>query len=152
MMVLGAGLLAVLVLLMRPMWRKRVEQRSRKVWLFMPRTRRERLLWVGVSVAAGVSEEVTYRGVMFTILWRLTGSPLAAALIASSVFAISHVLQGWKSMAIIFGFAIAFQSIAWLSGSLYVAMVVHAAYDVTAGFCYGAYGEKLGYPIEPIPA
>jgi len=89
---------------------------------------------------------------MFAILWRLTGSAVAAALIAASIFAISHILQGWKSVTIIFGMALAFQSLAWLSGSLYVSMVVHALYDVTAGFCYGAYGEKLGYPIEPMPA
>jgi membrane protease YdiL (CAAX protease family) len=55
-------------------------------------------------------------------------------------------------MSIIFGFALAFQALAWLSGSLYVAMAVHALYDVTAGLAYGAYGEKLGYPIEPMPA
>jgi hypothetical protein len=41
--------------------------------------------------------------------------------------------------------------IAWVSGSLYVGMLVHALYDVTAGLFYGAYGEKLGYPIEPMP-
>jgi membrane protease YdiL (CAAX protease family) len=149
---LGAALLVALVTLMRPMWRKRVEERSRKVWLFMPRTRQERLLWIGCSVAAGVSEETTYRGVMFALLWRLTGSPVAAALIAATVFSISHALQGGKSMAIIFGFALAFQALAWMSGSLYVAMAVHALYDAAAGLAYGAYGEKLGYPIEPMPA
>ena len=149
---LGAALLVALVMLMRPMWRKRVEERSRNVWLFMPRTRHERFLWIGCSVAAGVSEETTYRGVMFALLWRLTGSAVAAALIAAAVFSISHVLQGAKSMAIIFGFALAFQGLSWLSGSLYVAMAVHALYDVTAGLSYGAYGEKLGYPIEPMPA
>jgi membrane protease YdiL (CAAX protease family) len=152
MFALGAAVFVALVALMRPLWRERVETRSRKVWLFMPRTRQERFLWAGVSIAAGVSEEVTYRGVMFAILWRLTGNPLAAAVITASVFSISHYLQGWKSMAIIFGMALAFQALAWLSGSLYLSMAVHALYDVTAGFCYGAYGEKLGYPIQPMPA
>jgi membrane protease YdiL (CAAX protease family) len=152
MFALGAAVLAAFVVLMRPLWRKRVEERSRKVWLFMPRTRHERFLWAGVSLAAGVSEEVTYRGVMFALLWRLGGSPIAAALIAAVIFSISHFLQGWKSMAIIFTMALAFQLIAWMSGSLYISMAVHALYDVTAGLCYGAYGEKLGYPIEPMPA
>jgi len=151
MFVLGAAVLVALVVLMRPMWRKRVEERSRKTWLFMPRTRQEHVLWVGCSFAAGVSEEVTYRGVMFVVLWRVTGSPLAGALISGAVFAISHFLQGWKSMAIIFGIALAFQMIAWVSGSLYIGMAVHALYDVIAGFYYGAYGEKVGYPIEPLP-
>jgi membrane protease YdiL (CAAX protease family) len=151
MFVLGAAVLVALVVLMRPMWRKRVEERSRRVWLFMPRTRQEHVLWAGCSLAAGISEEVTYRGVMFVVLWRVTGSAVAAALIGAAVFSISHFLQGLKSMAIIFGMALAFQMIAWVSGSLYIAMAVHALYDVTAGFHYGAYGEKLGYPIEPMP-
>ena len=150
MFVLGAAVLVAFVVLMRPMWRKRIEERSRKAWLFMPRTRVERFLWAGCSIAAGVSEELTYRGVMFVVLWRVSGSPLAAALIGAAVFAFSHFLQGWKSMTIIFGMALVFQLIAWVSGSLYVGMAVHALYDVVAGFTYGAYGEKLGYPIEPM--
>jgi membrane protease YdiL (CAAX protease family) len=151
MFVLGAAVLVALVVLLRPMWRRRVEERSRTVWLFMPRTRQERALWAGCSLAAGISEEVTYRGVMFVVLWRVTESAMAAALIGAAVFAISHFLQGWKSMVIIFGMALAFQMIAWVSGSLYIGMAVHALYDVTAGFHYGVYGEKLGYPIEPMP-
>jgi hypothetical protein len=62
MFVLGAAVLVAMVVLIRPMWRRRVEERSRKVWLFMPRTRRERVLWAGCSLMAGISEEVTYRG------------------------------------------------------------------------------------------
>jgi membrane protease YdiL (CAAX protease family) len=151
MFLLGAAVLVALVGLMRPLWRARVAARSRKVWLFMPRTRNERVLWSGVSIAAGISEEVTYRGVMFALLWRLTGSPLVAGLITAVLFSVSHLLQGWKSMTIIFGIALSFQMIAWVSGSLYVGMAVHALYDVAAGLFYGAYGEKLGYPIEPMP-
>ena len=151
MFVLGSAVLVALVVLMRPIWRRRVEERSRKVWLFMPRTRKERFLWFAVSLAAGVSEEATYRGVMFAILWRLTGSALAAALIGAAIFSISHFVQGVKSMAIIFGIALSFQMIAWVSGSLYVGMAVHALYDMAAGSFYGRYGEKLGYPTEPMP-
>ena len=149
--VFGVAVLAGLVALMRPIWRRRVEERSRRIWLFMPRTARQRMLWRGVSLTAGISEEVTYRGVMFTLLWRATGSALVAALLAASVFSISHFMQGWKSMAIIFGMALAFQGLAWVSGSLYVGMAVHALYDVAAGACYGRYGDELGYPIEAIP-
>jgi membrane protease YdiL (CAAX protease family) len=151
MFVLGAAVLVALVVLMRPLWRERVEQRTRRLWLFMPRSRQERGLWIGLSFAAGISEEATYRGVMFALLWRLTGSALAAALIGAAVFSISHFLQGLKSMAIIFGIALTFQMIAWVSGSLYLGMAVHALYDVTAGLFYGFYGEKLAYPVEPMP-
>ena len=149
---LGAATLVVMITLLRPFWRKRVEERSRKVWLFMPRTPKERKLWIGCSIAAGISEEVTYRGVMFALLWRLTGSAWAAAVISAAVFSISHMAQGWRSMSIIFGMALAFQALAWFTGSLYVGMAVHALYDIAAGLGYARYGEKLGYPVEPMPA
>lgn len=148
---LGAAVLAALVTLMRPLWRTRVEERSRKVWLFMPRTPRERGLWIGCSIAAGISEEVTYRGVMFGLLWRLTDSAGAAALIVAVIFSVSHYLQGWKSVSIIFGMALGFQMLAWFTGSLYVGMAVHAVYDIAAGLSYGWYGDKLGYPVDPLP-
>lgn len=148
---LGAASLVALVAFMRPRWRRRVEERSRKVWLFMPRTSKETALWIGCSCAAGISEELTYRGVMFTLLWRLTGSGAAAALISALVFAISHYMQGWKGMSLIFAFALAFQALVWLSGSLYVAIAVHALYDVAAGLFNRRYGERLGYPLDPMP-
>jgi membrane protease YdiL (CAAX protease family) len=151
MFALGAAVLVAMVVLMRPLWKQRVLERSRKVWLFMPRTPRERVLWAGCSLMAGISEEVTYRGVMFTLLWRLTGSALAAALLMAAVFAVSHYLQGWKSMAIIYAIALTFQLIAWVSGTLYVSMGVHFLYDLTAGLAYGHYGRRFGYPVEAMP-
>jgi membrane protease YdiL (CAAX protease family) len=152
MILIGLLVLVVMIMLMRPMWRSRVEARARKIWLFMPRTGEERAWWVACSVAAGISEEVTYRGVMYALLWRLTDSMLAAALIGATIFAVSHFMQGIKSMAIIFAFALTFQGIAFFTGSLYVGIAVHALYDVAAGLFYGYYGERLGYPIEPMPA
>jgi len=150
MMLLGVMVLVAMVLLMRPMWRSRVAARGRKVWLFMPRTSEERGWWIACSVAAGISEEVTYRGVMFGLLWRLTDNMLAAALLCAAVFAVSHFMQGAKSMAIIFALALTFQGLAFLSGSLYVGIAVHALYDIAAGLTYGYYGERLGYPVEPM--
>jgi len=148
---LGGAMLAGLIVFMRPLWRKRVKERSRRVWLFMPRTPRERTLWILCSVAAGISEELTYRGVMFTLLWRMSGNAIVAASITALVFSISHFMQGWKSMAVIFAMALVFQGLVWTSGSLYVAMAVHALYDVAAGLFYGRYGRELDYPIEAMP-
>ena len=148
---LGAAVLVALVLFMRPKWRKAVEKRGRRTWLVMPRDRTERLLWAACSFGAGISEEITYRGVMFTLLWRITGSAVVAAFVMAAVFGISHFMQGWTSVAIICGIALAMQGLAWVSGSLYVSMAVHAIYDLIAGFTYGRLGEELGYPIEAPP-
>jgi len=146
----GAVMLALFVTFMRPRWRQAVEQRKRVLYMFMPRDRVERALWLVVSLAAGVSEEITWRGVQPALVARLIGRPVAAAAIVAVTFGISHMTQGRRSVAIISISAMAFQGLVWLSGSLYVAMAVHFLYDATAGLTYGKLGEELGYPIEGI--
>ena len=152
----AAGVLAGVVMLfatitfMRPRWRRAVEKRTRIVHLFMPRDRTERLLWVLVAASAGFGEEITWRAVQPMLLTRLIGHPVLAAALVAVSFGIGHMVQGWRSAAIIVAFAASFQVVVWLSGSLYVAMAVHFLYDLAAGLTYGKLGEELGYPIEGI--
>src|SRR5919197_2304666 len=60
--------------IMIPHWRRNVEEREPKVYLFMPGDAAEKSLWVLISAAAGIGEEITYRGVMWILWARLTGS------------------------------------------------------------------------------
>ncbi|HEU4830053.1 MAG TPA: CPBP family intramembrane glutamic endopeptidase [Gemmatimonadales bacterium] len=146
------GLLVAGVVLMAPVWRRGVERRERKLHLFMPRTAPERGLWVAVAIAAGLSEEVTYRGVMYVVVGGITGSALAGAVIASLIFGISHIVQGWKSAAIITVIALLLHALVALSGTLLLAVAIHSIYDLVAGLAYGRIGEELGYPVDGIPA
>lgn len=60
------------------------------------------------------------------------------------------MVQGWKSSAIIFFFAMGFHGLVWLSGSLYVAMIVHITYDIIAGLNYGRLGRQFGVHPETL--
>ena len=152
----GAGIAVALVLaaLMRPLWKKSVAKRNRRLHFFMPADAREKALWTGVSFAAGIGEEVAYRGVLFVLLYTLTGSPLAGALLSALIFAAAHAIQSWLSMAIIFGFALLFQVLAFASGTLVVPMIAHVVYDVIAGFTYSRLGREASFhpELEPAPA
>ncbi len=138
-------LIATIVLTI-PRWKQNVVERERKVFLFMPRGIAEKSLWVLISIAAGIGEEITYRGVMWILLAKLTGSLWVSALIAAAIFAVSHFMQGWSSVTSIFGFALGFHAIVWFTDSLIPAMVMHTLYDVVAGMVYSYYGERFGYP------
>src|SRR5262249_2450239 len=68
-------------------------------------------------------------------------------------FGLTHIIQGWRSVAIIVVFALGFHALVWLAGSLYVAMAVHVAYDITAGLSFGRLGRELapaGLDASPI--
>jgi membrane protease YdiL (CAAX protease family) len=150
-LLISAIALIAMIVFIAPLWRRYVEKRERVVYYFMPRTPEEKVLWAGVSLFAGFGEEIIYRGVLFSLLWILLDSPLAAALIVAVVFTFNHYVQGWLSMLVIFALALSFQAMFYLTGSLFPGMIVHFLYDLTAGMMYGYWGEKLGYPVEGVP-
>jgi membrane protease YdiL (CAAX protease family) len=141
----GAVAYAAAVLFMWPRWRRAVLRGARSVHFFMPANASERGWWLVVSLLAGVGEEITWRGVQTALLVPLTGSYTIAALLSAVSFGAAHALQGWRSAAVIVVFALGFQCVAVAAGSLYIAMAVHVAYDVTAGLMYGRLGRELGY-------
>jgi membrane protease YdiL (CAAX protease family) len=145
----GAAMYVAAVGIMRPRWRAAVARRARIVHLFVADTPAERAWWLVVSLLAGVSEEITWRGVQTALLVPVVGSYWIAALLSGVSFALAHAVQGWKSVVGILAFALAFQAVVVLSGSLWVAMAVHVAYDLTAGFTYGRLAREMGYVPDP---
>ncbi len=149
--VVGAAMAVLTILALRPRWREAVERREPRVHFVMPRDAAERRLWVGVSLAAGCCEEITYRGVMYVLLLRLAGDPMMAALAAAMLFAGAHAVQGWKGILAVGLIGLSLQGLVLLAGSLYVAMAVHTLYDLVTGLTYGKLGEELGYPVDGLP-
>ena len=147
----GAAFVAIAAVMMRSHWRRAVIERQRLVALFAPRDVRERALWIAASGLAGLSEEITWRGVQFALLRNVTGDALAAAVLGAVMFGAAHLVQGYRTAWVIVGYALAAQALVWFSGSLYLAMAVHAAYDITAGLSYGRYARRYGY-FDPAPA
>lgn len=118
-------------------WRRADQPTRRRVSMIVPVTIQERIAWIGVSLAASVAEEIAYRGVMVTILNRLLRNWWAAALISSLLFALAHLLQGWRSVGVVGVFGFLFHLLVVATGGLYYAILVHFAYDLTAGWRLG---------------
>jgi membrane protease YdiL (CAAX protease family) len=91
----GILMFVVAVVLMRPRWRRAVERRTRVVHLFMPANATERVWWIAVAVLAGISEEITWRGVQAGLAFSLTRNVLIAILFCSISFSAGHMIQGW---------------------------------------------------------
>ena len=83
-----------------------------------------------ISILAGVSEELFFRGWMQTMLANLFG-PLAGIIITSLLFGLAHYLS--KEYAIYaFVTGIYLGVIFHLTGNLYILMTIHAVYDLIA--------------------
>jgi hypothetical protein len=107
-------------------------QGSLVAYLFSPETGEERAWCVVASAAAGISEEISWRGVQTALLASLIGDYWIGAALSAVLFALVHVSQGWRSTVQIVFVALGLQFIVWTSGTLYLAMAVHAAVNVTA--------------------
>ena len=69
-----------------------------------------------------------------------------------AVFGLVHAPQGWRNVAVIAGMAAAAHLLVYLSGSLYVAMVVHCGYDLGAGVIYVQLIRRGELKLTPKPA
>ncbi len=110
--------------------------------LMVPRDKRERRTWVGLSLTAGFCEEVLYRG--FLMWYLMTWLPKEAAVPASAVvFGVAHLYLGWSVgvlRATVVGVVLGAAYL--LTGTLWVPIALHAVVDVTSGLTGSAAFEQ----------
>lgn len=106
----------------------------------LPRTRRERAYFAGLSFVAGTGEEIAYRGYAMSALGTMSVGPWMAAAVTSVAFGLLHSYQGARGIVTtgVAGFAFAASFI--LTGSIWPAMAAHVTIDLVAGLVLG---EKL---------
>jgi len=107
-------------------------RQTRKYDFVLPRTRRELHWFYAVSVTAGITEEVLYRGFMITYLLAYLSLP-AAVVVSSLVFASAHVYQGLGGTARAFAIALAFAASYVLTRSILLAALAHVLIDAISG-------------------
>jgi membrane protease YdiL (CAAX protease family) len=122
-----------------------------KLVRYAPHTRSEFHGFVGVSVTAGICEEIVYRGFVLWYLGQLM--PLWAAVIASSIaFGLAHSYQGASGALRCGLIGLVFGILYVVTGSIWLPIVGHVLLDALQG---GALLEFLRKPEdapEPQPA
>lgn len=130
----AAALMYVLtVLTLKLRWSSRSAASRQRLYDILPHNASEMVPYVFICIVAGTAEELVYRGVMTELAQRLIGIAIVTIIAISISFAAAHAMQGLRSMAGIFLIALACHALVWLAQSLIPVMVVHFAYDLTAG-------------------
>jgi len=148
--------LAIVLIVMISRWRssKRATiERARQRFAFaepmLPHTRGELALFRGLSVTAGVCEELLFRGFLIWYLGHYTGV-IQAALISSLAFGVGHAYQGPRGILVTALIGAFMSAVYLLSGSLLLPMILHALMDLHAGWLgYQAFGEPSGSAEAP---
>jgi membrane protease YdiL (CAAX protease family) len=103
----------------------------------LPRTPRERGLFAGLSLSAGVGEELAYRAYAYQAVQLLGAGPWGAAVASSVPFGFLHAYQGPVGVArtAMMGFVLAVPVV--VTGSLLPSMAAHTLLDLILGLVVG---------------
>lgn len=99
----------------------------------LPARPHEIALWIALSLSAGFSEELVFRGYLQRQFHALTGSAPLAVLLQAILFGMSHGYQGVRRCLRISVYALLFGALAAWRRSLRPGMVAHAWTDIAAG-------------------
>ncbi len=104
---------------------------------FLPTTATQFLHFLFLAVAAGVGEEIVYRGFMINYLAAMLGtegSSAAVVLLLPAVsFGLAHVYQGGRAVLKIIAMAVLFGFFFLRTNTLWPLMLLHAAIDILGG-------------------
>ena len=139
---LGVVAYAVLVTIELAHARHSLARGAPHMYFDTPRTGPERAGWLVVSVLAGVTEELTWRGLQPELIAQLAGTLWPAVVLCAATFGFGHIGQGWSYGLIACLYALVFHALTLVTGSLLVAMAVHVAINVTSGFCAATWAKR----------
>jgi len=130
---LGGTFVTAVLVRLHQRWKRLSDERKDRIRLLLPETPMEFAYWAPISILVGFAEEFAYRGVLYDLLHALTNSTVVALIVCVVAFALAHLAQGWKAMFGLALFALLFHLSVFLTGTLHLAIAVHAAYDLFLG-------------------
>jgi membrane protease YdiL (CAAX protease family) len=118
----------------------------------LPRTRGELPYGAGLSVSAGVFEELLFRLGLPALVFAVTGNALAAFLGATLLFGILHLYQG--PLGIVFSTVLGaiFVVLYLVTGSILVPIVLHTLIDLRSMVLIPIALGRILRPVGPNPA
>lgn len=107
-----------------------------EVGLILPKTATERILWVCLSITAGVCEESAFRGYLITRIKIFGGTKnwIVAVIIASFAFGSGHAYQGLGGFILISIYGAMFALLFLRTKTLWPCIIAHFFQDFSALF------------------
>jgi membrane protease YdiL (CAAX protease family) len=125
--------LGLIAFRLNTVWGRMSTERKQRVRLLLPERPRQMWYWLPVSLLAGLSEECAFRGMAYLALREIIGSASISVAICVVAFAVAHMMQGWRGILGTGVIAIVMHGLVFMTQGLYLAIGLHAAYDVVIG-------------------
>jgi membrane protease YdiL (CAAX protease family) len=113
------------------------------VQALLPHGPLESILWIALSVTAGICEEAIFRGYLQRQLIALTGNPVIGILLSAIVFGFGHTYKGIAGAVQVAVFGLLFGILAYWRRSVRPGMIAHMLTDSFAGVVAGMLKIKV---------
>jgi uncharacterized protein len=108
-------------------------QESPLIDFLLPRSGAEKIAFAGLSVSAGIAEEIVFRSFLILALFQASGSMTVAVVVSAVVFAVSHAYQGWAGAIRVGLLGLVLTAPFLITGSVYPSIIAHTVLDLMAG-------------------
>ena len=109
---------------------------AKSINTLLPQTGLEIVLWIALSITAGICEEIVFRGYFQKQFAAYTKSIVAGVFLQGVVFGLGHSYQGFKQVIIIAVLGMIYGVLAAWRRSLRPGMIAHAWTDIYSGYLY----------------
>jgi membrane protease YdiL (CAAX protease family) len=106
---------------------------SELVDYLIPRTSSEKIAFAGLSVSAGIAEELVFRSFLISVVFEAAGSMVVAVTISVAAFAVTHAYQGIVGVIRVILLGLLLTAPFLLTGSVYPSIIAHTVLDLLAG-------------------
>ena len=106
---------------------------QRQIGFLVPRSAREVVLWILLSVTAGICEEVVFRGYLQRQLAALSKNVWAGIVLSGLIFGSAHGYEGARRMMLVGIYGMLFGLLAHFRRSLRPGKIAHAFHDGITG-------------------
>ncbi len=114
-------------------WVLQIRGNNPAITAMLPHGPLEVVLWIVLSVTAGICEEAIFRGYLQAQFMAMTKNAAAGILLSAAVFGAAHAYQGNKMVILIAFYGAMFGGLSYWRGSVRPGMIAHAWQDSLNG-------------------
>jgi membrane protease YdiL (CAAX protease family) len=114
-------------------WVLQIHGNNPAIIAMLPHGALEVVLWIALSVTAGICEEAIFRGYLQPQFMALTRNAPGGILLSAAVFGGAHAYQGYKMVILIAFYGAMFGSLSYWRGSVRPGMIAHGWQDSLNG-------------------
>jgi membrane protease YdiL (CAAX protease family) len=107
---------------------------AKSVGDLLPRSLLEILIWIALSITAGVCEELAFRGYLQRQFHAMSGNIVMAVMAQALVFGVAHAYQGWKAVIVISVLGALYGALVAWRRNVRASVLAHAWGDVWEGW------------------